>query len=110
VDAHTVEFIAKKAGKTTFTEIDAISPDGDILTQLVKDTTEGETVTVETRNRRITKGPADSHAISGSWRAYKTSRSRNGSVVKYKCTADGFSGDSAWRKVLRKIRRQRLSG
>ncbi len=91
VDAHTVEFLAKKAGKTMFTEVDAISPDGRTLTQLVKDTTEAETVTIETRNRRVEKGPAGSHSISGSWRAYKTNRSRNGSTIRYKCTADGFS-------------------
>jgi hypothetical protein len=94
VDAHTVVLIAKKAGKTTFTEVDAVSPDGSTLTQLVKDTTEAETVTIETRNRRIGKGPAGSHAISGSWRAYKTNRSRNGSISQYKCTADGFSAET----------------
>lgn len=91
VDAHTVVFIAKKAGKTTFTEIDATSPDGTTLTQLVKDTTEGETVTIETRSRRIKKGPQGAHAVSGYWRAYKTNRSRNGSISQYECTADGFS-------------------
>lgn len=94
VDAHTVEFIAKKAGKTTFTEVDAVSPDGTTLTQLVKDTTEAETVTIGTRNRRIKKGPAGAHAISGSWRAYKTNRSRNGSIIQYKCTADGFRAET----------------
>ena len=57
VDVLTVAIIAKKAGKTTLTEVDAISPDGSTLTQLVKDTTEAETVTIETRNRRIEKGP-----------------------------------------------------
>src|SRR6202047_1686991 len=56
VDAHTVEIIAKKAGKTMLTEVDAISLDGSTLTQLVKDTTEAETVTIETHNRRIKKG------------------------------------------------------
>ncbi len=94
VDAHTVVFIAKKAGKTMFTEVDAISPDGTTLTQLVKDTTEAETVTIETRNRRIAKGPAGCHVLSGSWRAYKTSRSRNGSTIKYQCTANGFSAET----------------
>jgi hypothetical protein len=94
VDANTVEIIAKKAGKTMFTEVDAISPDGAAPTQLVKDTTEAETVTIETRNRRIERGPVGSHAISGSWRAYKTKRSSNGSIIKYKRTADGFSGES----------------
>jgi hypothetical protein len=94
VDAHTVVFIAKKADKTMFTEVDAVSPDGRTLTQLVKDTTEAETVTIETRSRRIGKGPAASHLISGSWRAYKTNRSKNGSISQYKCTADGFSAET----------------
>ena len=94
VDSHTVAFIAKKAGKTMFTEVDAVSPEGGTLTQLVKDTTESETVTIETRNRRIQKGPAGAHAISGSWLAYKTTRSRNGSIIRYRCTADGFSAET----------------
>ena len=94
VDAHTVEIIAKKSGKTMLTEVDAISPNGNTLTQLVKDTTESETVTIETRNRRIERGPDGSHVISGSWRAYQTNRSRNGSIIKYKCTADGFSAET----------------
>ena len=37
VDASTVEIIAKKAGKTMFTEIDTVSSDGSTLTQVVKD-------------------------------------------------------------------------
>ena len=77
-----------------FTEVDAISSDGSTLTQWLKDTTEAETVTMETRNRRVAKGPAGSHAISGSWRAYKANRSRNGSIIKYKCTAEGFSAET----------------
>jgi hypothetical protein len=94
VDAHTVALIAKKTGKTMFTEIDAISFDEKTLTQVVKDTTEAETITIETRNRRIERGPVGSHAISGSWRAYKTDRSRNGSTIHYQCTADGFSAET----------------
>lgn len=94
VDAHTIVFIAKKAGKTMFSEVDAVSPDGASLTQLVKDTTEAETVTIETRDRRIAKAPPGSHAISGSWRAYRTNRSRNGSITQYKCTPDAFSAET----------------
>jgi len=94
VDASTVVFIAKKAGRTMFTEVDAVSPNGNTLTQLVKDTTEAATVTIETRSRRIAKAPAGSHAISGSWQAYETNRSRNGSITQYKCTADGFSAET----------------
>src|SRR3984957_20836468 len=77
-----------------FTEVDAISPDGRTLTQLVKDTTEVETVTMETRNQRIEKGPIGAHAISGSWQAYKTNRSRNGSISRYRCTENGFSAET----------------
>jgi len=94
VDAHTVAIIAKKAGRPTFTEIDSVSGDGSTLTQTVKDTTEAETVTTETRSQRIGSGPAGSHAISGSWHAIKASRSRNGSVIKYTCTQDSFSAET----------------
>jgi hypothetical protein len=94
VDSRSVLFIAKKAGKTTFTEVDAVSPDGSMLIQMIKDTTEATTVTIETRNRRIAKSPPGSHALSGSWRAYEIHRSRDGSITQYKCTADGFSGET----------------
>jgi hypothetical protein len=94
VDAHSLVFIAKKAGKTMFTEVDAVSPDGGRLVQLVKDTTEAETVTIDTGYRRIERGPAGSHSISGTWRAYKTNRSRNGSISQYKCTAEGFTAET----------------
>ena len=94
VDAYTVEFIAKKAGKTMFTEIDTISPDRGTLTQALKDTTEAQPVTIETLSERVDKGPAGSHALSGSWRAYKINRSKNGATIKYRCTADGFSAET----------------
>lgn len=35
VDTHTVAVFAKKAGKTMLREVDAISPDGRMLTQVV---------------------------------------------------------------------------
>ena len=91
VDERTVEIISKKAGKTMFTEVDTVSPDGETLTQVVKDTTEAETVTIETISKRVAQKPAGSHALSGSWQAYKISRSKNGSLVTYKCTTEGFS-------------------
>ncbi len=57
VDAYTVEIIAKKAGKTMYTEIDTVSPDGSTLTQVVKDTTEAQPVTSETLSKRVNKHP-----------------------------------------------------
>jgi hypothetical protein len=91
VDANTVEISCKKAGKTMYTEIDTVSPDGNMLTQMIKDTTEA---TIETLSRRVEKGPDGAHAVSGSWRTYKVKRSENGSTLKYKCTADGFSAET----------------
>jgi hypothetical protein len=81
VDAHTVVLIAKKVGRTMFTEIDSVSQDGNTLTQMVKDTTEAETVTIETQSRRVEAGPVGSHMISGRWKAFKASRSLNGSWI-----------------------------
>jgi len=94
VDAYTVEIIAKKAGKTMFTEVDTISPDGRTLTQVVKDTTEARPVTNETLSQRVEQAPSGSHILSGSWRVYKTNRSKNGATITYRCTADGFSAET----------------
>lgn len=94
VDARSVVLIAKKVGRTMFTEIDSVSPDGNTLTQMVKDTTEAETVTIETWSHRVEAGPAGSHAISGTWKAFKARRSLNGSLIKYTCTKDSFSAET----------------
>ncbi len=94
VDAHAIAIIAKKAGRTMFTEIDSVSQDGGTLTQLVKDTTEAETVTIETQSHRVESGSTGDHAISGTWRAFKASRSRNGSLIRYTCTKDSFSAET----------------
>jgi hypothetical protein len=94
VDEHKVEIVSKKAGKTMFTEVDTVSPDGGTLTQVVKDTTEAQPVTIESLSRRVDRGPAGSHALSGMWQAYKVSRSNNGSIITYRCTAGGFSAET----------------
>jgi hypothetical protein len=93
VDAHTVEFVSKKEGKTII-EIDRVSPDGTSLTQTVTDTTESQPVTIETLSRRVAKGDPGSHALAGSWRAYKIHRSKNGTTIKYRCTKEGFSAET----------------
>lgn len=94
LDPHVVQIIAKKASKTMYLEIASVSPDGAILTQVIKDSTEADTVTIQTLARRLEKGPPDAHAVSGSWRAYQTVRSSNGSLITYKCTPEGFSGQT----------------
>jgi hypothetical protein len=52
-----------------------VSQDEKTLTQMVKDTTEAETVTIETESYRLEGPPAGSHNSSGTWKAFKTSRS-----------------------------------
>jgi len=94
VNELTVEIISRKAGKTMFTEVDTVSTDGNTLTQLVKDTTEAQAVEIETTSKRVDQGPAGAHALSGSWQAHKVKRSENGSVIKYKCSDNGFSAET----------------
>jgi hypothetical protein len=94
LDDRTVEVISKKDGRVMFTEVDIVSPDGGTLTQIVKDTTEAETVTVTTVSKRVEKGPPGSHSISGSWQAYRFFRSKNGSTIRYRSTAEGFSAET----------------
>ena len=91
VDDRTVEIISKKAGKTMFTEVDTVSADGQTLSQVVKDTTEVQAVTIETVSKRLEQGPNGSHPLSASWQAYKVKKSKNGSTITYRCTTDGFS-------------------
>jgi hypothetical protein len=93
-DEHTIEITTKKNGKVFYAETDTVSADGEELIQILRDTTEAETVTIETRLRRIKKGPPGAHIVSGSWRAYKVDKSQNGLIIKYRCTADGFSAET----------------
>lgn len=96
VDAYTVEIVAKKAGKTMFTEVDTVSTDGNTLTQVVKDTTEAQAVESETLSKRVEPAPTGTHRLSGSWLFSKKIASKpapNVPAISYKCTAEGFS---AW--------------
>ncbi|HTZ47473.1 MAG TPA: hypothetical protein VMH20_07775 [Verrucomicrobiae bacterium] len=95
-DAFTVEIIAKKAGKTMFTEVDTVSPDGNTLSQIVKDTTEAQPVESETLSKRVAPAPSGTHMLSGSWLFFKKVKSKaapNVPAISYRCTAEGFS---AW--------------
>ena len=93
-DNHTVEVTSKKAGKPMFTETDTVSPDGNTLTQVLKDTTEAEAVTFETEYRRTAPAPPGAHVLSGSWQIFKQSRSANSTIITYKCTSQGFSAET----------------
>jgi hypothetical protein len=91
LDANTVEITNKKNGKVTYTETDTVSADGNTLTQKFSDQSENQPVTGEVTSTRVKKGPAGSHAFSGSWRVAKVNTvSTNGLTVTYQGTADGL--------------------
>jgi len=91
VDDHTVESTEKKDGKTMFTSTDTVSSDGNTLTTKFTDQSEDKPVTGEMTSTRVSKGPAGSHAVSGSWRTEKVnSVSDNGLMVTYQGTTDGL--------------------
>jgi hypothetical protein len=94
VNDHTVVITSKKAGKPMFTETDTVSRDGNKLQQVMKDTTEAEAVTFKNWFRRVAPAPAGAHVLSGSWQLFKQSRSKNSTVIRYKCTSEGFIAET----------------
>jgi len=93
VNASMLEITSKKDGKSVYKETDTVSSDGNTLTEKFSDQTSGnpEPVTGEEIFTRVSKGPAGSHAVSGSWRAEKiNSLSSNGLTITYQGTADGL--------------------
>jgi hypothetical protein len=93
VNASSLEITSKKGSKSVYKETDTVSPDGNTLTEKFSDQTSGnpEPVTGEEVYRRVSNGPAGSHAVSGSWRAEKfTNLSSNGLSLTYQGTADGL--------------------
>jgi hypothetical protein len=86
VDANTVSEIDKKGGKTVTTTKTTISSDGKTMMFDVSDSSNsnGAPVLAKGEATLVTKGPAGSHAISGSWRTTKiTNVSDNGLLTTY---------------------------
>lgn len=73
VDDHTVEEIEKKNGKTVSAEEFTVSHDGNTVVDDYPNGQNANTSPVVTKvvMTRIAKGPAGSHAISGSWQTSK---------------------------------------
>ena len=73
VDDHTILETDKKGGKTVGTSTTTVSKDGATATFEFTDSsnTNGAPVTGKGTMTRVEKGPAGSHAISGSWRTSK---------------------------------------
>ena len=87
VDARIVEETDKKNGKVVATSKTTVSADGNTATFEFSDSsaTNGAPVTGKGQSVRVAKGPAGSHAVSGSWRTSKVdSVSDNGLMFTYK--------------------------
>ena len=87
VDDRTIEQTNKKNGKVVGTAKMTVSADGNTATFVFSDSsaTTGAPVTGKGEDVRVAKGPAGSHAISGSWRTSKMeSVSDNGLLFTYK--------------------------
>jgi hypothetical protein len=91
VNASSVEFTQKKAGKVMYTDTATISSDGNMLSDKFTDTSGTQPVTGEVTSKRVASGPSGAHALSGSWRQDKVnSVSNNGLTVTYQGTENGL--------------------
>ena len=94
VDARTIEETDKKTGKVVATSKTTVSADGNTATFEFSDSsaTNGAPVTGKGQSVRVAKGPAGSHALSGSWRTSKMeSVSDNGLLFTYKVDGNVLS-------------------
>jgi hypothetical protein len=92
VNDHEIEETDKKDGKVVATSTTTVSSDGKTMTATFSDssnTNGGPPVTGQGEAMRVAKGPAGSHAISGSWRMSKLAGlSDNATVWTYKVNGD----------------------
>jgi hypothetical protein len=87
VDDRTIEEVDKKNGKTVATSKTVVSPDGKTASFAFTDSsnTNADPVTGKGTVTQVAKGPAGSHAVSGSWVTAKLDTlSDNGLLVTYK--------------------------
>jgi hypothetical protein len=94
LDDRTIEEIDKKNGKVVATSKTWVSADGNTLMFEFTDSsaTNADPVTGKGEETRVAKGPAGSHAISGSWRTAKMDTvSDNGLTFTYKVTGDSLT-------------------
>jgi hypothetical protein len=95
VSDHEIEQTNKKNGQVVGTSTSVVSSDGKTMMFTFSDssnTNGGPPVTGKGEATRVAKGPAGSHAISGSWRTTKLeSISDNGVLWTYKVSGDQLS-------------------
>ena len=91
ISDHAIEETDKKNGKTVATSKTTVSPDGNTMTFEFSDSsnTNAAPVTGKGEETLVTKGPAGSNAISGSWRISKfQTLSDNAITWTYKVSGD----------------------
>ena len=98
VNDKSVEFTQKKGGKTVGTNKATVDSTGNKLTEEFTFQPQASTKlqSGKAMSTRVTKGPAGSHAISGSWRGEKIAElSQEAMTWTYKASADGMSMKAA---------------
>jgi hypothetical protein len=94
VDERTIEEVDKKNGKTVATSKTVVSQDGKAANFEFTDSsnTNADPVTGKGTVTQVAKGPAGSHAVSGSWVTSKLETvSDNGLTVTFKVEGDSLS-------------------
>jgi hypothetical protein len=94
IDDRTIEEVDKKGGKTVATSKTVVSPDGKTANFEFTDSsnTNADPVTGKGTATQVAKGPAGSHAVSGSWVTSKMENlSDNGLTVTFKVEGDSLS-------------------
>jgi hypothetical protein len=92
VDARSVEFTQKKAGKTTFVAVETVSPDGKTMAEKFANPIGADRVAGNATFERVSEGPAGSHPLSGLWRMRTIkNETAKGTVTTYRVTKEGLS-------------------
>jgi len=93
VDDHNVEFTSKKGDKVVGTSKNSVSADGGMLTVAWTDNSQpqGGTQTGTFTEKRVAKGPAGAHLISGSWHAEKSEATDAALTWSYKLNGNELS-------------------
>jgi hypothetical protein len=97
IDANRIEITEKLAGKTVYSETDAVASGGNTLVQRMIDTAapNGEAMTATETFKRVSASPAGSSLISGLWQVVKIEgASENGMSVTYRSTGDGLEASN----------------
>jgi hypothetical protein len=95
VNPTTIELTMHRAGKLTSKETDTVSADGKMYTGTFTNYDGTKEVTGSFTEKRVSAGPAGSHAISGGWMADQLTAGNDAlRTVDYKMTGDGFKMDA----------------